>query len=278
MRPLAPLLLALLAAPLPALAAERGVEEADALLAAGDFERAKEVLDRALDADLGDEDLVAIHERLGLVELYLGREAAAERSFHRILLSKPDYELPPGTAKKVRELFARVKKRFRPVRIAARVPEEAEAGAPLLVPVEIENLPPGGSPRLYYKRPADEAFRWTALEGREGRFEATVSGAAVEGAGALDLYVEVVDDKARRMAGEGSALAPKRVRLVGGAAAPPEAVAGTAPPPAGSPDAWYESPVAWVIGGAALVGGGVLAYYALSDEPTGTLPVRVVVR
>ena len=262
----------------PGAGAATGLEHADALLSAGDFEGAKAALEAALDSDLSDDQVREIFQRLGMAELYLGKEAAAERAFRRLLLSDPDHELPAGTARKARELFARVKKRFKPVAITLELPEEHPAGRELVVPVRIENLPEGGRARLYYRRPSDDSFRWAALDAAGERSEATVEAALVERPGALDLYVEIVDKDQRRMAGEGSSLAPRRLRLSQGV--PVEGVSPAPAPPqqeqAG--DGWYRSPVAWLIGGGAVVGGGVLLYFALSSEPEGSLPVRVVVR
>lgn len=277
-------LAALLALPLAGRASERleaQLAEADELTDAGEFERARSRLEAALDDDLADEDLKEIYERLGIVELYLGHEAAAERAFRRLLLSDPEYQLPKGTAKKIRALFTRLQQGFQPVNFRWELPAEHVAGTPLTVTLDAENLPkePGAVLRLYFKRPTDPSWRWNPLEWdgeSESRHLATLAGAPVAKPGALDLYVELVDARSRRMAGEGSALSPRRLRLSG-----EEVVAGALEPDAprsGEETAWYGSPVVWGVAGAAVIGGAVLAWFVLSEEPTGELPVRVVVR
>lgn len=283
MRPLRLVVLAaLLALPLVGRAGERldaQLGEADELIDAGEFDRARARLEAALDDDLADADLKEIYERLGIVELYLGHDAAAERAFRRLLLSDPEYQLPKGTAKKIRALFTRLQQDFQPVQFRWELPTEHPAGTPLTVALEAENLPkePGAVLRLYFKRPTDPSWRWNPLEWdgeSETRHLATLTGAPLAKPGALDLYVELVDARARRMAGEGNALEPRRLRLVG------EEIAAAAvePGPSGEESAWYGSPVVWGVAGAAVVGGALLAWFVLSEEPTGELPVRVVIR
>jgi tetratricopeptide (TPR) repeat protein len=252
--------------------------EARSQLERGDFQGAKDTLDRGLSQpDLTDDQLADLYQLLGLTELYLGDRAAARDAFEKLLQARPDYELPDSEPPKIRALYARIKedikhRRVLPVTLEITPVSVADAGQPVTLQAKVENLTLGARPHLYFRRAGTQAYSSVDFErDRKDRslFSATLRPAELPAEPRpyeVEYYVEVSDAADRRLAGRGDAYNPLAFRV-----RPPEGAAEEA----GSP--WYKSPWVWAVGGAVVAGATVGIVAAATSKQTGSLPVRISV-
>lgn len=260
------------------------VREAERLLSEAEFERAVRVLQRGLSrSDVTDDELVELYRLMGLAHLYLGDEQKARDAYEKLLQARPDYELPPSTAPRIRELYARIredirKRRVRPVTLWFTPLQEHTAGAPLEVPVRIEDMALGARARLYYRRAGGQSFssvefaRDPQAPSRE-EFRATVPAYEFPADGRtfdMEYYLEVADAAQRRLAGRGDSLNPLNftVRVPRDGSGPSRV----------DTDAWYRKPWVWIAGGVVAAGAAGGIAYAATRQPTGDVPVKIRVQ
>jgi len=253
-------------------------EQAERLLAQGEFEQAVAVLQKGVAApDVSDDTLVELYRLMGLAQLYLGNTERARDAYEKLLQARPDYEIPPSAPPKIRELYARIKedvrkRRVRPVTLTAEVPTEVWGGQALVTRAHIEDLALGAKPKLYYRRAGAQSYSsvdFVREPGSREAFTATVPAYELPEEPRpydIEYYVEVADAAQRRLAGRGDAFNPHHFTVL--------AAGGSTGQVAASP-AWYKSPWVWVAGGVIAAGATAGIVAVASQRPTGTLPVTI---
>ncbi len=254
------------------------ISTASELLERGEFERASKALDQALlQPDLTDDELVDIYRLLGLCRLYLGDEEGAREAFEKLLQARPEFELPRTAPAKVLAIYGRIKedikkRRLKPITLTLEFPARATRAAPVTVHAHIENLILGSKARLFFRRAGEEA--WASIDfrrsgGAPAEFEAVLpeSVASATPRGEIELYAEVSDAAARRLAGKGDPLHPIVLSTQGEGDR-----SGLEELP------WYKNGWVWlgIAGGVAAAAGAATAIaLAASSHPQGTLPIRI---
>lgn len=251
--------------------------QAKSELEQGEFDDAVRTLNDGLgQPDLTDDQLADLYQLLGLAELYRGNQGAARDAFEKLLQARPSYDLPDSEPPKIRALYARIKedikhRRVLPVRLEITPVSQAQAGEPVRIDAQVENLSLGARPHLYYRRGGTQAYsslEFTREKGARDRFSATLGTSELPSdAHAYDVeyYVEVTDAAERRLAGNGDAYNPLTFRV-----SPAETAEVEERP-------WYKSPWVWVVGGAVAAGATVGIVAAATSKQTGTLPLTITV-
>jgi len=259
----------------------RHLDMAAKALDAGDLDHASSELATALEQpDNSDDELVEIYRLQGIVALYKGDREAARHALVKLFQARPDYELPPGTAPKIRALFAEVQadvraQRVKPVTLEFEPLDGLVAGGPASIQATVRDLPAAAHVRFFYRRVGSEAYGLLELHVADDRATAALPAAELplgDAPFAIEYYLEVDDAAGRRLAGKGDALAPLTVRV----RAPDsgQSLTSGAPEVASEPR-WYQHWYTWTAIGAVLVAGGATTYYLLSRPNTGTLPIQV---
>ena len=251
------------------------LERAGRQAADAEYEQALVTLQDALAApDVSNEALALIHWRRGEMYVYLGRTEAAADAFERLLYVRSDWTPPERTPPHVRQAFASAKAAYveHAGRLELTVPAQTPPlpGRPIPFGVQVRHLPDDFTPRVFFRQALTEAWQSAQLVagvyGEDGYFTATLP--AFPGGSTLEFYVEVQDAWRRRVVGDGSALAPRSMKVEDVASF----AAATVAPVEAKASRWW----LWAAVGGAVVATGAIAWVASRDEPA-RLELRVTV-
>jgi tetratricopeptide (TPR) repeat protein len=177
-----------------------------------DYARAIALLDQARAESLTREEKLATWQTLGLAHVGLGHTDEAKAAFQHLLRLDPSFQLDRSVAPKVRAIFEEAKAQAAtsgrvsgpalPSVTAQLDPVALHEGRPVVVRVSY----PGGVAQkmaLYYRASGQASFSRLTVDGREGRFEATVPGLSVTPP-ALEYHVALLDDAGAAVASAGT--------------------------------------------------------------------------
>jgi tetratricopeptide (TPR) repeat protein len=226
-----------------------------------EFERAIEILDRALGESLTREEKIATYKTLAFAHGALGHTDETRASFVRLLRVDENFDLEKSVAPKVRALFEEARAA---VATGKGVPGavQPEERAPHLKPEMSPHRPREGQPimvyvdypggvahkvQLFHRSRGQARFSMvTANSDAEGHFELRLPGSEVRAPG-LDYYLTAVDESGAAVARAGTLAQPLTVEV-------------TVPPRPVYKKGWF-----WgLIVGLAVAGGAVGAAVALT--------------
>ncbi len=226
-----------------------------------DYQKAIELLNKALAETLTREEKVATYRTLAFSHVALGETEAARGDFENLLRADPSTQLDRRVSPRVRAVFEEAR-----AALATRTTRTEEKKLPELTPEFRPPKPRGGEPvvvsayypggvavtlQVFYRTRGQATFNKIAGEGALGRFEVTIPGLAVE-APAIEYYAVALDDNGAAVAGAGSLAQPLALDV------------GERPRPV------YKSGVLWgILGGVAVAGAvaGVLAFFLTRNAP-----------
>lgn len=269
----------------------REIRRAESFMAEAEFEQALDLVNRQLNKGekMSSKEKGRLYELQGMLNLYLGDEAAAAESFKLLLRAAPTYSIQEDASPKVKSMFAEAREQLA-VEISASMkfrhprPKPAQQGAPIAVSIQLENVPKGVQAKLFYRRggsgfsdvlfmeePEDPQI-WTATVPALDFSDARLLEASRI---ALEYYIEIYAPGGTLLAVAGKKDSPLSVALALPGAPEEAGNDGEDMMVAGSP--WYKKWWVWTIVGVVVAGavtGGVI--YAMSEQ-TGTVPFTVTV-
>jgi hypothetical protein len=233
------------------------------------------LLERALlDPDLAVGQRAEAYELLGTAFVAKGQTEQAEAAFGSLLELDPDHRLEAGISPKIRDVFARVKRR-KP-RQAKLLTLTASVAAGTLRILGVLDDPDARltAVDLYTRRSQEEGFTRTRMNLARPSLTATVS---ARGPGRVDYYLEGRGAAGQLLLQIGGRDGPSTIFVETVATrAPAEAIVIERPSQVAeqAEQAWYEKWWIWVLLGAAAAGGiGLAVALGRGDAaPQGTLP------
>jgi tetratricopeptide (TPR) repeat protein len=234
------------------------LQEAMKLYAAGKAPDALDALDRLLQKGGNPPGVLQdIYRVEAEISAQSGQPASADEAFEKLLALSPSFKPPADAAAAVRESFARASAYWEgkpSLRISPRVPPSAMPGAPLAIPVFVENDPLLMIARLavHYRPGGQEAYSTVT---RDGPGDLVISGINLPGTAEgyrVEYYLEATDRLGNVLASIGGPSVPLSFPVLSR-----EEVARAAA--AARP--WYKNPWLWGgigVGAAALAGGAAL--------------------
>jgi len=176
-------------------AAKKLVEQGVQAYMEGEYEKARELLDRALTLPL---DIILQQGALQYLAsslVALGQEAEAEIAFNRLLDLSPQIELPAGTPPKILRLFEAVKERWHqqhPPPVIEHQPPQVAQGESVALECRVENLRESEKVIAVLRQVMDEKPNQATLTRQpDGSFRVVVPGSVDGQAAELNYYFEV---------------------------------------------------------------------------------------
>jgi len=237
-----------------------------------DYQKASELLGRALAEPLSDEERLAAYSRLVYCHAAFDDDQLMRDDFAALLKLDPDFKLDHTASPKMRALYEEAKAKraaetkpiekpieqpIEPkpvekpiVKQPAPLTPETDARANSGEPFRVRAFVAGATEvQLYHRARGASSYSKVTAEGHLDRFEATIPGLFVD-APAIEYYVVAVDDTGAAVAAAGSPDAPLSI-----------AVAERKP--------LYARPVVWIVAGAVVLVGIVAAIIGASASHAG---------
>jgi tetratricopeptide (TPR) repeat protein len=242
------------------------VETAESLYGNLDYDKANDVAERVVkQRGLSHDQLVRAYRVLAVTYAVLGKEDQARDAFLRLLVLEPEYTVDTNLGPKVSTPFVEARGQFRtlPARPGIDVTANVrESGGQLRV---VTRDP------LHLTKKVSVGYRWTPSGDYvvataplgEGSVEVA---AAPAGRTRLDYYAIALDDRDNVVLEAGSPQAPRSA--FADAVRPPSS--GRPQPEPDNGRSVLSRPLFWVLAGAAVVGGGAAAFFALRPEDAPT--------
>jgi hypothetical protein len=175
-----------------------------------DFQKAIELLHKALNETLTKEEKIATFKTLGFAHVATQKLAEAQKDFESLLRTDPTYQMDRTISPRVRQVFEKAQAKVAsegvgeqngpslPVEVTPKGPKE---GTPISIKVQY----PGGvasKMELFYRTRGQTKFSRMEVPSAAGVFAATVPGMQV-GAPALEFYVTLIDESGAGVASAG---------------------------------------------------------------------------
>ena len=255
-----------------AQAAPKSFGQADTKWHTGDLEAAQSLYEKAIaEGGLEPDEVVIAYSRIGTVKAALKDKAGALSAFRIAASIDPAFELPPDSGPRAKKLYAKARKEAsaqdgQKLEIALTAPTKIPARRPFSVKTEI----PEGYAVLVSKVVVTVEDPLTGKRWRRRQDSAPSltfdfpKRAAVSGA-RLKIRAAATDNHENAWS-----VATQRTRVAGKRAS--SAVVGNNdpnPPPPNKKkdkDGILAGPWPWIVGGALVVAGGIVAYAALSSS------------
>ena len=253
------------------MAVARGgtIEKAADAFSAMDFEKALDLLERALsEGGKTPGELVRIYSLRAQSLALLGRLEQAREAFRIVLSIDPAFRLPPDASPRLTQPFSKVLAEKTPPLELRLVPGRISAAAPpQLLLTLIDPLRLSGEVTIYARWAGRADFvplRLAVTPGNEVQVQ--LSGLERPGPATeyLEYYAELYDRFSNRLAVRADAAHPLRALLQ--KEEKPVALPPAAPLPAPTP-AWYSKWWVWAIVGTAIAAGGGVAAGVILSRP-----------
>ena len=187
-----------------------------------DYAKAVQLLEQARKESLTREEKIVTFQTLAMAHVGLGQMQEARSDFQRLLRIEPSFQLDRSVAPKVRAVFEEAKTQVatsgRPTQ--SGLPEVNPTITPTSrikegMPVTVQVSYPGGVAQrmaLFHRRAGTAAYSKLLVDGKNGQFEATIPGLAVQAPG-LDYFLTLLDDGGADVAAAGSLAAPRTLAV-----------------------------------------------------------------
>ncbi len=242
----------------------------------GRYAKALTILKKAVDSKkLTKTRTIGALQYMAYCEIALGDKQQAIKTFRRLLILKPEFRLPAGTAPKIASLFKQVKASMpkheqraldRPV-ISHVPPKVAVAGKSLILRAQAKKMPQGGQLLLRYRYGDMGQYNRIQMEaGPHKTFISTIPPALGNNAGSLEYFIYMIDAEDNKVAVAGDKNHPFRIPLTPARKKPKKVES------SGISYHWW----LWPVVGVVLVGTGLVVGLTLANDntPTGSAHVH----
>ncbi len=262
----------------PSSSAEQAkqVDQAIQLYYDGRYEKALKLFKKALSSQrLTKIRTIGALQYLAYCEIALGDQQGAIRTFRRLLILKPEFRLPAGTAPKIYSLFKQVKasmprhdtQPLARLAISHEAPKVGVAGKSLILRAKTNMMPKGGQLLVRYRYGTTGQYSRIQMEaGPHDTYMATIPPALGNKTNTLSYFICLIDSDDNKIGGAGSKERPFEVPLTPPQEKPKQAKS------SGTSYHWW----LWPVVGVVLVGTGLVVGLTLAKDntPTGSAHVH----